>query len=85
MNALPELSQQEIDLIIGMAWADHVTFEEIEEKTGLSEYDVIRLMRRELTPSCYRVWRQRIGDRLTQYRRLFQTLPETSILVSKVD
>ncbi len=72
MSPVPELSQAQIDLIIGMAWSDRVTFEEIEEKTGLTEGDVIYLMRRELKPSSFRLWRKRVTGRMTKHRRLFR-------------
>ena len=34
--------------LIGMAWADRISFEEIKKKTGLSEKEVIATMRRKL-------------------------------------
>ena len=34
--------------IIGMAWQDRVSFDEIKKKTGLSEKEVIKLMRKNL-------------------------------------
>ena len=34
--------------IIGMAWSDRVSFEEIKKKTGYSENEVIKLMRKNL-------------------------------------
>ena len=34
--------------IIGMAWQDRIPFEEIKKKTGLSEKEVIQLMRKKL-------------------------------------
>ena len=34
--------------VIGMAWADRISFEEIKKKTGLSEKEVIKFMRKNL-------------------------------------
>ena len=34
--------------IIGMAWSDKVSFDEIKKKTGLSEKEVISIMRKTL-------------------------------------
>lgn len=45
--------------LIRHAWADRVPFEEIEKKTWLREPEVIRLMRRELSPNGFRRWRRR--------------------------
>ena len=58
----------EISSIIRMAWEDRTTFDEIREKTGFSEADVIRTMRRELKPSSFRLWRARITGRVTKHR-----------------
>jgi uncharacterized protein (TIGR03643 family) len=55
--------------IIGMAWADDVSFEDIKRKTGLSEADVIRLMRTELKPSSFRLWRKRVSGRLSKHAK----------------
>ena len=32
--------------VIGMAWADKISFDEIKQKTGLIEKDIIKIMRR---------------------------------------
>lgn len=58
----------EISSIIRMAWEDRTTFDEIREKTGFSEADVIRTMRRELKPSSFRLWRKRVTGRVTKHR-----------------
>lgn len=41
-----KLNAQEIDRIIGMAWEDRTPFEAIYTQFGLSEQEVIVLMRR---------------------------------------
>ena len=33
------------DDVIGMAWADRISFEEIKKRTGLNEKEVIKIMR----------------------------------------
>ena len=53
------LSDQDIDRIIEMAWEDRTPFEAIELQFGLSEQEVIKLMRRELKASSWRLWRER--------------------------
>ena len=42
--------------IIGMAWQDRIPFEEIKKKTGLSEKEVIQLMRKKLKRKSYIIW-----------------------------
>ena len=54
-----ELSEQDIDRIIEMAWEDRTPFSAIEFQFGLSEQEVIRLMQRELKPSSWKRWRRR--------------------------
>ena len=61
-----------ISTIIRLAWHDRTTFEEIRERTGATERDVIRIMRRELKPSSFRLWRQRVGGRVTKHRKLLE-------------
>ena len=58
----------EISTVIRMAWEDRTTFDEIREKTGYSEADVIRTMRTELKPSSFRLWRKRVSGRVTKHR-----------------
>lgn len=68
------MSQQfdaaDLSRIIEMAWEDRTPFEAIEELYGLPEKDVIRLMRRELKSSSFRLWRKRVTGRNTKHRQL---------------
>jgi uncharacterized protein (TIGR03643 family) len=59
-------------LIIRLAWEDRTTFEEIEERTRLTEKEVITVMRRELKPPSFRLWRKRVSGRVTKHRKLLQ-------------
>ena len=59
--------------VIGMAWADRVSFEEIKKKTGLSEKEVIRIMRTSLKRKSYLLWRKRVRGRVTKHRKLFKS------------
>ena len=56
-----------------MAWADRVSFEEIKKKTGLSEKEVITIMRKSLKRKSYILWRKRVKGRLTKHRKLFKS------------
>ncbi|WFE68938.1 TIGR03643 family protein [Thiomicrospira sp. R3] len=56
--------------VIEMAWEDRTPFEAIELNFGLSEPQVIKLMRRELKPSSFRLWRARVSGRKTKHLAL---------------
>ena len=60
------------DWIIWAAWADRITFEEIKERTGKREDEVIRIMRRNLKPSSFRLWRKRVATQSLKHRRKFR-------------
>jgi uncharacterized protein (TIGR03643 family) len=64
---LPELDTATIDRIIEMAWEDRTPFEAIEIQFGLSEKQVIALMRRHMTASSFRMWRKRVSGRQTKH------------------
>ena len=57
----------EIDRIIEMAWEDRTTFDAIQAQYGLSESEVIAVMRTELKPSTFRMWRKRVTGRKTKH------------------
>ena len=59
--------------VIGLAWADRISFEEIKKKTGLSEKEVIKIMRSNLKRKSYLLWRKRVRGRLTKHRKLFKS------------
>ena len=62
-----QLSLQEIDRVIEMAWEDRTTFEAMEFQFGLSEAEVIALMRSELKSGSFRAWRKRVSGRRTKH------------------
>ena len=59
--------------VIGMAWADKISFEEIKKKTGLSEKEVIKIMRTNLKRKSYLLWRKRVRGMITKHRKLFKS------------
>ena len=67
---LATLTPGDVSAVIQMAWEDRTSFESIKERVGLSESDVVRLMRHELNPSSYRLWRKRMNGRVTKHRAL---------------
>ncbi|MGI4735950.1 MAG: TIGR03643 family protein [Janthinobacterium lividum] len=62
------LTAQQTDRIIEMAWEDRTPFEAILAQFGLTEADVIVLMRRELKPASWRRWRERVQGRATKHQ-----------------
>jgi len=64
------LSEFEIDRIIEMAWEDRTTFDAIQMQFGLKEQEVIDLMRIEMKPSSFRMWRERVQGRRTKHEKL---------------
>ena len=61
------ISLIDTDRIIEMAWEDRTTFDAIELQFGLKQEDVIKLMRKELKPSSFKLWRQRTKGRTTKH------------------
>ena len=69
-HRLASLSLGERSAVIQMAWEDRTSFETIQERMGLGEPEVIRLMRSELTPRSFKMWRTRMRGRITKHRAL---------------
>jgi uncharacterized protein (TIGR03643 family) len=63
-----ELSPEEIDRIVEMAWEDRTPFDAIEAQFGLPEAEVIRLMRKEMKAGSFRMWRERVQGRKTKHK-----------------
>lgn len=70
IDRLTGLTEGDISAVIQMAWEDRTSFETIYERIGLSEPEVVRLMRRELNPGSFIVWRMRMKGRTTKHRAL---------------
>ncbi|HVG16017.1 MAG TPA: TIGR03643 family protein [Chitinophagaceae bacterium] len=68
---------KEIDRIIEMAWEDRTPFEAIKIQFGLSEGNVIALMRRELKRSSFNLWRKRVNSGTSQ-KHLQKRSPDIS-------
>ncbi len=64
------LTDATLSRIIEMAWEDRTPFEAIEKEYGLSQDGVIKLMRSELKPSSFRLWRKRTAGRTTKHLKL---------------
>ena len=62
-----DFKPDQIDRIIEMAWEDRTPFDAIELQFGIKEEEVSRLMRREMKPSSFRMWRTRVQGRKTKH------------------
>ena len=60
------LNIQQIDRIIEMAWEDRTPFEAIHFQFGVSESEVIELMRSELKEASFKLWRKRVNSGVSQ-------------------
>ena len=60
------------DNIIKLAWSDKVSFEKIERLHGKSESEVIKIMRKNLKPSSFRLWRKRVHNTSIKHRKKFK-------------
>jgi len=64
---LPLFTESEVSRIIEMAWEDRTPFDAISASFGISEQQVIILMRKNLKPSSFRLWRSRVTNRRTKH------------------
>lgn len=64
------LLPDDADRIVQMAWEDRTPFEAIKHQFGLTEKEVIQLMRRELKRSSFDRWRKRVHGRTTKHLAL---------------
>ena len=70
MKKQSSLSAEQIDRIIEMAWEDRTPFDAILIQFGLKEEAVIKLMRSEMKPSSFKMWRSRVQGRKTKHLKL---------------
>ena len=60
----------QIDRVIEMAWEDRTPFEAITFQFGLTEKEVIQIMRREMKSKSFAMWRKRVQGRKTKHVKL---------------
>ena len=61
------LDSEDLDRVIEMAWEDRTPFEAITYQFGLSEPEVIQIMRIHMKASSFRMWRKRVSGRRTKH------------------
>jgi uncharacterized protein (TIGR03643 family) len=64
-----ERTEAFINDIIRMAWADDVSFDKIKKERGLSEAEVIKIMRGTLKANSFKLWRERVSGRSSKHER----------------
>ncbi|WP_296125242.1 TIGR03643 family protein [Pseudomonas sp. Ga0074129] len=65
-----QLTEHEWSRVIEMAWEDRTPFEAIDSQFGLSEAQIIALMRRSLKAGSFKLWRARVSGRQTKHLQL---------------
>ena len=65
----PEPKVDSPNWVIWAAWADRITFEYIKKKTGKTESDVIKIMRKNLKPRSFKNWRKRVSGRKSKHEK----------------
>jgi uncharacterized protein (TIGR03643 family) len=66
------LGPAQIFHVIRLTWEDRTSFEAIEARTGWVESRGIAVTRHALKPVGFRLWRKRVGGRITQHRALLE-------------
>ena len=64
----------ETSRIIEMAWEDRTTFDSIKDQFGISESEVIKIMRKNMKRSSFKMWRKRVSGRKTKHKLSSQSL-----------
>ena len=67
MTKKTDLPPDQLDRVIQMAWEDRTTFDAIREQFGLEPGEVIKLMRANLKPRSFELWRKRTDGRSTKH------------------
>ena len=63
----PHVEQPTDSEVIELAWCDDTTFDSIKLQTGLSEKDVIKLMRSQMKQNSFKLWRKRVSGRAAKH------------------
>ncbi len=69
-------SEAFINDIIRMAWADEISFDKIKKDRGLSEAEVIKIMRANLKASSFKLWRKRVSGRSSKHEKRSKLLQQ---------
>ena len=61
------MDQDSLNRIIEMAWEDRTPFDVIYQEFDISQKELERLMRNNLKPSSFKLWRKRVSGRKTKH------------------
>ena len=56
---VPRLAPAEIARVIATAWEDHPPFNAVLVNHGLTQGQLVQLLKRELTPNAFKLWTAR--------------------------
>ena len=63
-----------VDSIIKLAWHDKSSFEKIHRLYGVSEKEVILIMRKNLKANSFKNWRKRVSGRTSKHEKKYKLL-----------
>ena len=61
------MDQDSLNRIIEMAWEDRTPFDVIYKEFDITQSELERLMRNNLNPSSFKLWRKRVSGRKTKH------------------
>lgn len=53
--------------LVAMAWDDETSFDQIKTQSGLSEAEIIKIMRSHMKPKSFQMWRKRVSGRASKH------------------
>ena len=68
----PEPHISDPDWIVSAAWAERITFEQLEKKNGKTEGEVMKILRRSIKPVSFRLWRKRVNQKSIKHKKKFE-------------
>ena len=61
------MDQDNLNRIIEMAWEDRTPFDVIYKEFDITQNELERLMRNNLKPSSFKLWKKRVSGRKTKH------------------
>ena len=61
------MNNDDLNRIVEMAWEDRTPFDVIYKEFDITQNDLERLMRNNLKPSSFKLWRRRVSGRKTKH------------------
>ncbi len=66
---MTQLSEDDIDRIIEMAWEDRTPLDIIFNQFNINENELISIMRNNMKSSSFKMWRKRVKSRPTKHSK----------------